>query len=265
MLAEERRGIILEVSAAKGSVSVIELARRLKVSGETIRRDINLLDEQKRLQKTHGGALSLRPIEPAFSVRTSVNPEGKRIIGKKSASLVPDGASVIIDFGTTAYFLAEALLDHRRLTVFTSSIPAANILAGRNENRVFILGGEYESGACTTFGRDTIEMLGHYAADFAFVGVRAISSEPCLLDFSREAAELRAQMLSLARTPVVLADYSKFGRAAPVRVANLDQVKYIVTDRQPDEAMLKALSSLKAELWMVGGKGKSKKSGTRTK
>lgn len=260
MLAEERRSIILDILTEKGSVSVVELARRLRVSGETIRRDISLLDQQNRLQKTHGGALSSDSMEPAFSVRMAANPEGKQFIGKKAAELVPDGASVIIDYGTTAYYLAEALLNHSRLTIFTSSIPAAMRLAGRNSNRVLILGGEYQSSEGTTLGSDALSMLGHYVADFAFIGAGAISKHPWLLDYSREAADLRGQMISLARTPVVLADCSKFGRLAPVRIANFEQVTHIITDRRPDEAMVKALSNIGAELWVADPpKGKIKK------
>lgn len=248
MLAEERRSAICAILAETGAASVTELSRRLQVSGETIRRDIGLLDKQSRLRKTYGGALSMETTEPAFALRMGANSEGKRIIGALAATLVPDGASVIIDFGTTAYMLAEALAARRRLTIFTSSIPAATRLAGQNGNRVFLLGGEFDNTEGTTLGRDATTMLGHYVADFSFVGAGAISPHPWLLDYSREAAELRAQMLALARTPVVLADHSKFNRLAPVRVANLDKAVYIVTDRLVEAETAAALSTLRAEL-----------------
>jgi DeoR family transcriptional regulator, glycerol-3-phosphate regulon repressor len=248
MLAEERRSAICAILAETGAASVTELSRRLQVSGETIRRDIGLLDKQKRLRRTYGGALSMETTEPAFALRMSANRAGKQALGERAAALVPDGASVIIDFGTTAYLLAEALATRRRLTVFTSSIPAATRLAGLNGNRVFLLGGEFDGTEGTTLGRDATAMLANYVADFSFVGAGAISPHPWLLDYSREAAELRAQMLALARTPVILADHSKFNRLAPVRVANLDKAAYIVTDRHPDAETEAALSTLRAAL-----------------
>ena len=92
MLAEQRRNVILEILAERGSVSVNELSRRLAVSNETIRRDITRLARENRLRKTHGGALSLDSVEPAFTERMAVNIEGKREIGRMAAGLVPDGA-----------------------------------------------------------------------------------------------------------------------------------------------------------------------------
>ena len=112
MLAEQRRSVILDMLAEKGAVSISDLYRKLKVSRETIRRDITRLDTENRLRKTHGGALSLDSFEPAFEERKTVNVEAKRSIGRVAAALVPDGASVIIDSGTTIQGLVEALL-HR--------------------------------------------------------------------------------------------------------------------------------------------------------
>lgn len=248
MLAERRRVLILDILAEKGSVSVTDLYRRLEVSRETVRRDINRLAAENRLQKTHGGAISIDAVEPAFAERMEVNVEGKRAIGRVAADMVSDGDSLILDYGTTTIFLARSLACHRRLTVYTNDFHIATSLAGRNDNRVFMLGGELQGTDGVTLGRDATAMLGNYYADFAFVGVGAVSSHPWLMDYSREAAELRALMLSVARTPVLLADHTKFGKMAPVRVANLELVTHIVTDRRPETAMAKALGKLQAEI-----------------
>jgi len=255
MLAEQRRDQILNILVEKGSVSVKELFRRLKVSRETIRRDITRLDAENRLRKTHGGALSVDQVEPAFAERLEVNIEGKRAIGWMAAGLVPDGASLIIDSGTTTLCVAEALGQYRGLTVYTNDIHVAGRLAGRNNNRVLLLGGELQGSEGATLGRDTTQMLANYYADFAFVGASALSTDPWLMDYSREAAETRAEMLAQARTPVLLADHTKFNRTAPVRVANLDRVSHLIIDLKPDKAMAKGLEKLSAEI-LVAGKGK---------
>jgi len=233
-------------------VSVSELFRRLKVSRETIRRDITRLAGDNRLRKTHGGALSIDQVEPAFAERMSVNIEGKRAIGRAAADLVPDGASLIVDSGTTTLCVAEALAPRRGLTVYTNDIQVAGRLAGRNNNRVLLLGGEVQGAESATLGRDTTQMLANYYADFAFVGASALSAEPWLMDYSREGAELRAEMLAQARTAVLLADHTKFNRTAPVRVANLDRVNYVITDVKPQGAMAKGLAALAAELLVAG-------------
>ena len=255
MLAEQRRDQILDILTEKGSVSVNELFRRLKVSRETIRRDITRLGAERRLRKTHGGALSIDQVEPAFTERMAVNIEGKRLIGRMAAGLVPDGASLIIDSGTTTLCLAEALGPRRGLIVYTNDVHVAGRLAGRNKNRVLLLGGELQGSEGATLGRDTTQMLANYYADFAFVGASALSADPWLMDYSREAAETRAEMLAQARTPVLLADHTKFNRTAPVRVANLDRVSHLIIDSKPDKAMAKGLAKLKAEI-LVAGKGK---------
>lgn len=252
MLAEQRRDQILSILSEKGSVSVNELYRRLKVSRETIRRDITRLATDNRLRKTHGGALSIDQVEPAFAERMSVNIDGKRAIGRVAAELVPDGASLIIDSGTTTLCVAEALAPRRGLAVYTNDIHVAGRLAGRNNNRVLLLGGEVQGVEGATMGRDATAMLANYYADFAFVGASALSSDPWLMDYSREAAELRAEMLAQARTAVLLADHTKFNRTAPVRVANLDRVSALITDKKPTGAMARGLARLKAELLVAG-------------
>jgi len=262
MLAEQRRHQILSILDEKGSVSVNELHRRLKVSRETIRRDITRLDREDRLRKTHGGALSIDQVEPAFAQRLAVNIEGKRAIGRRAADLVPDGASMIIDSGTTTLCVAEALAPRRGLTVYTNDVHVAARLAGRNNNRVLILGGELQGAEGATLGRDSTAMLANYFADFSFVGASALSADPWLMDYSREAAELRAEMLAQARTPVLLADHTKFGRTAPVRVANLQNARQIVTDRKPTGAMADGLGRLKAEILVAR---KSRKSGGKNR
>src|SRR3970282_2087906 len=117
--------------------------------------------------------------------------------------------------------VAEALAPRRGLTVYTNDIHVAGRLAGRNNNRVLLLGGEVQGGEGAILGRDATQMLANYYADFAFVGASALSTDPWLMDYSREGAELRAEMLAQARPAVLLADHTKFNRTAPVRVANL--------------------------------------------
>lgn len=257
MLAERRRALILDILDEKGSVSVTELYRRLEVSRETVRRDITRLAAEYRLQKTHGGAISVDAAEPDLSERMEVNIEGKRAIGRLAAAMVPDGASLIIDYGTTTLCLARSLAPRRRLTVYTNDVNVAAALAGRNDNRVLVLGGELRGADGATFGRDATAMLANYFADFSFVGAGAVSPHPWLMDYYREASELKAQMLSLAHTPVLLADHTKFDRIAPVRVANLELVARLVTDRRPQGDMAGALGKLPAELMVADAQSDS--------
>jgi DeoR/GlpR family transcriptional regulator of sugar metabolism len=253
MLAEQRQGLILALVAERGSMSVTDLHRRLKVSRETIRRDLALLAGRNGLRKTHGGALSVETVEPSIALRQVTNAAGKRAIGERAADLVPDGASVIISSGTTTQSVAEALSGRHGLTVLTNDLASCGKLAGRNGNRVFILGGEVtiNGGA---FGPDTAAMLSNYNADFAFIGAGAVSSTPWLMDFSREEGELHSLILNSARTTAVVADRSKFNRFAPVRIKNFEKVSYLITDARPDPEITAALASLSIELLVADDK-----------
>ena len=248
MLAEQRQSLILAMVNQRGSVSITEMQRKLKVSRETIRRDLVLLADRNALRKTHGGALSLERSEPEIALREVTNAEAKRWIGRRAAALVPDGASVILASGSTVQAVAEALLARQALTVFTNSLGVCRKLAGHNKNRVHLLGGELQATNGATVGRDTTGMLSHYFADFVFVGAGAISPTGWLMDYTREEGELHGMMLQSARSAVVVADHTKFNRFAPVRVENFDRVTHLVTDRRPDAPLAAALAAMPLEI-----------------
>lgn len=254
MLAEERQRLILSLVNTRGSISITEIKRKLRVSRETIRRDIVALDQSKRLRKTHGGAVSMEQSEPEMKVRQVMNPEGKRKIGAAAAELVPDGASVIIASGTTTQAVAEALMGHRDLTVFTNSVIICGKLMGHNGNRVHMLGGEVQPINGATLGRDTTLMLANYFADFVFIGAGAVSPAGWLMDYTREEGELHSLMLQSARTAVVVADHGKFGRFAPIRVGNFDKVTHLITDRAPDPEIMAGLEALPLDVLIADGR-----------
>jgi DeoR family glycerol-3-phosphate regulon repressor len=248
MLAERRRALILEALARHGSASVGELARRLKVSRETIRRDILRLEADNKLAKTHGGALALGAAEPAVAERMRINLDGKRAIARRAAEMTADGASVILDCGTTALCLAEILVARRRLTVLTNDLAVAARLAGRNDNRVFLLGGELAGNQSATFGREASAMLAGHFADLAFVSPAVVSDHPWLMDYTREAAALHEAMIAQARATVLLVDATKFGRTAPARVAAFERAEALITDAEPPAPMARALKSIAGKI-----------------
>ena len=248
MLAAQRQSRILAMVNQRGSLSITEMQRQLKVSRETIRRDLVVLAERNALRKAYGGALSLERGEPEIAVREVMNAAGKRAIGRLAASLVPDGASVILAGGSTVQSVADALLQRHGLTVFTNSVANCGRLAGRNKNRVYMLGGEIQAINGAALGRDAARMLEHYFADFLFVGAGAISPTGWLMDYTPEEGELHSLMLQSARSAVVVADHSKFNRYAPVRVDNFEKVTHLVTDRQPEAPVAGILAGLPLEL-----------------
>lgn len=252
MLAEQRHQYILSELGRTGALSVAELVRTLHVSRETIRRDLNGLAVRGLVVTTHGGALAVDRHEPSLSEREAAHADAKQAIGRRAAEFVPDGASVLLDSGSTTHAVALALADRHRLSVLTNDWRIAFVLARRNGNRVTLLGGELSDDEDATFGLDTIQQLVQYHVDFAFVGAGGIAPDGELTDYSRVAAEVRSRMLAAAGTPIVVADHSKFGRLTPVRINHTSVARYLVTERAPDPALSRSLSTRGIELVICG-------------
>jgi DeoR family transcriptional regulator, glycerol-3-phosphate regulon repressor len=252
MLAEQRHQYILSQVNRNGALSVSELVRELRVSRETIRRDLNTLSERGLLVTTHGGALSSGRREPDIDVREAANANAKRLIGERAAAFVPDGASVIIDSGSTTHAVARALTDRHRLTVYTNDWRIALLLGRRNENRVTLLGGELSDHEEATFGLDTVQQLDQYHADYAFVGAGGITADGWLTDYSRMVAEVRSRMLTATGCAIVVADQSKFGRVTPVRINGFERVRYVITEVAPDKSVVRAIAARGPELIVAG-------------
>jgi DeoR family glycerol-3-phosphate regulon repressor len=248
MLAEQRHQYILSELSKNGALSVAELVRALAVSRETIRRDLNALAERGLIATTHGGALSNDRREPDLDVRETVNAAAKRALGERAAQLVPDGASVIIDSGSTTQAVARALADRHRLTVYTNDWRIALLLGRRNDNKLTLFGGELSDHEDAVFGLDTVQQLSQYHADFAFVGAGGITPDAYMTDYSRLAAEVRARMIVAASVTAIVADHSKFGNVTPVRIGNFEKARYVFTERAPDKTLRRAIAARGPEL-----------------
>lgn len=248
MLAEQRQKYILDQLSATGALAISELVTELDVSRETIRRDLNALAARGLLVLTHGGALASDRTEPDTQTRAAVNAEGKRAIGVRAAELVRDGASLILDYGTTTHAVAQALHGHHNLLVYTNDLAIAQLLGRRNGNRVIVLGGELQDNEDATHGWDTIEQLSRYHTDFAFVGIGGVTPRGEICDFSRAAAELRSRMLLAADVACVVADHTKFGRNTGVTIKHFDLAAWLITDMAPEPELAAALKERGAKL-----------------
>ena len=168
----------------------------------------------------------------------------KASAGSPRPRLAPDGASLIIDSGSTTQALAQSLLEHRRLIIYTNDLNVARILSRRNGNVVHLLGGQLLDHEDATAGWDTATQVEQYHVDIAFIGVSGIADDGTLTDYERDGAELRSRMLAAAQLPVLLADHTKFGSTRPVTVGNLDKARRLVTDVAPKVGVRRRLAAL---------------------
>jgi DeoR family glycerol-3-phosphate regulon repressor len=228
--------ILRELRRAGGSCRIGFLARRLGVSDETVRRNIKSLQARELVRKVHGGVILSGDItltEPSFQTRLDENSTAKRRIGTTLAEMIPDGASLFLDTGSTTAYAAEALKNHRDLYVVTNSLHVATLLATRNNNRVFFAAGELRARDGAAFGADAIDFVKRFTLQYAVLSTAAISAEHGFMLHDIQESDLLREAVKRARTCIVLADSHKFGRRAPIIVAGQSAFDILVTESPP--------------------------------
>lgn len=231
-MSSTRRRQILDRLTTDGYVEAKELARALDVDASTIRRDLDVLERDGQIQRTHGGA---RPIlgvtaDVPYSAKRNVRLREKSAIARAAADLVEDGCTVILDSGSTTYEVAVALSRRNDLTIITNDLRIAEYIAGLHRFRLLVAGGELLGSVYTLAGDRTVEFLRDYAADWTFLGADAVDPEIGITNTNTLEIPVKRAMIAAARSTVVVVDSSKFGQRALARVAGIDEVHSVVTD-----------------------------------
>ncbi len=234
MHATHREMAILEELKLSGSCRIQDLARRLAVSEETIRRNVRKLAERGLVRKVHGGVyLPETAQEPNFTQRMNENPDAKRRIAARLARMIRNGDSLILDIGSTTAYVARALRGHHDLFIVTNSLAVAQTLATRNNNRVFMAGGELRSHDGGAFGHEAIRFVHQFSVRYAVLSAAAIDAETGFMLFDLQEAEFSREIMRAAETTIIAADATKFARQAPVRLAPPEDIDLLVTDAPP--------------------------------
>jgi DeoR/GlpR family transcriptional regulator of sugar metabolism len=234
----DRQNQILQLVERHQRISVADICTTFNVSTATARRDLDALASDGRVQRVHGGAISLiqTQTEPPILQRQREQADEKLRIGQAAAALVQDGETIFLGSGTTVLEVARALHGRKHLTVLTNSLPVVNTLAGLEDITVICLGGMLRDSELSFIGHITEQALAEVRADKVFIGTRAISLEFGLTnEYLPETMTDRA-ILKAGRDVIVLADYTKFGHTATVLLAPLERIHTLVTDdRTPPE------------------------------
>ncbi|MCF3640952.1 DeoR/GlpR family DNA-binding transcription regulator [Rhizobium sp. TRM95111] len=238
------REILEELRLAGGSSRIQFLAERLHVSEETIRRNIKTLEANGLVTKVHGGVhMSKGSIEPPLHFRMGENAEAKRIIAAKVATLIENGDALFLDIGSTTAFIAVALQKHRELFIVTNSLSVAHALATRNNNRIFFAGGELRRHDGGAFGAEAVSFVERFNVQHAILSVTAINAQSGFMIQDMQEAEMSRAVAHHAQNRIIVADSRKFGRIAPITIAEPQTYNMLVTDAEPPEdirAMLAA-------------------------
>ncbi|GAA3075065.1 DeoR/GlpR family transcriptional regulator of sugar metabolism [Streptomyces olivoverticillatus] len=245
LLAEQRRALILDEVRRRGGVRVNELTRRLNVSDMTVRRDLDALARQGVVAKVHGGAVPVAEAtthEPGFEAKSALELESKEDIARAAAKMASPGSAIALAGGTTAYALAQQLLDVPDLTVVTNSVRVAEAFhtaqrpvtasgpAVRPGAATVVLTGGVRTPSDTLVGPVADAAIRSLHFDVLFIGVHGISVEAGLSTPNLAEAETNRHFVRSARRVVVLADHTKWGTVGLSSFATLDEVDALVTD-----------------------------------
>lgn len=239
----ERQNRILQFIHRGQRISITELCDNFSVSEATARRDLETLASEGKIQRVHGGAIALdqAPPEQPILQRQNEQAQEKLRIGQAAAALIQDGETVFLGSGTTVLEAARSLRGRRNLTVITNSLPVVNALAGQEEITVICLGGMLRESELSFIGHITEQALAEVRADKVLIGTRAISLEHGLThEYLPETMTDRA-ILKAGREIVVVADHTKFGRAATVLLAPMESIHTIITDEQTPQDFIDAV------------------------
>jgi len=254
--ARERQQLIVSILGEDGRARVIDLATRLGVSSVTIRKDLLVLEEERRLVRTHGGAIAVERSRPelAFDVRERLQRDEKSRIGAFAASLVTDGESIALDASTTALYVARHLAARQpwhTLTVVTNGMRIATELAGQAGIVVLMPGGRVRFEALSVIGPLGSSIYRKVNVQKAFVGAAGFSIDSGLSDAMEEEAQIKRSMVSGAREVIAIVDSSKWGRAASATFCRTDRIDAVLTDAAAPAGMVDALRGMGIRVHLV--------------
>jgi DeoR family fructose operon transcriptional repressor len=246
--AERKQAILTELRAA-GRIDATEMAARLTVTKETVRKDLIAMERQGLLRRTHGGAVPVGTLsfEPAVATRTYYADEKTRIATAALAH-VPAAGAVLIDAGSTTARLAELFPSDRELTVYTNTLPIALALVDRPMLTVATLGGRVRPLTRAEVDDWAARSLAEINVDVAFLGANAVSVERGLTTPDPAEAAIKRLMLTSARRRILLADHSKIGNVSLVKHADLSDIDLLVTDTGIADTDLDALKAAGLEV-----------------
>lgn len=243
MITEARRKKIQELIEREGIVNLQQLVDRFNVSIYTIRRDLNALEEQGLLKKTHGGAVKVEKTRWIPSMEAGKNEafEEKKKIAHKAAEFVENGDTIML-MGSTIALLMIPLIKDKNLTIVTNSLDIAKELSLLPSIETILIGGRVKNFRGNILGSRAVNELRNYYFDKAFIPCAGINSTFGISTSTLDSADFVKTVIQCTRQNIIIADYRKIGRSTFAKVSDLTPVDLLITDDQADKDELHRLS-----------------------
>ena len=230
MLREERLQLILKMLDTNQRVSAVQLAEILNVSDDTIRRDLNELAENGLLKKVHGGAIPKSPSPYKLTDRINILHEEKIVLAQKAQQFFKDGQVILLDNGSTNMEVSRLMSPDLKATVFTTSIPIAQILCEHPNIELFMLGGRVFKDAQNTYGTEVIELLSKIRADIFLLGVCGMHHQIGITMPDWGESVVKRKMTEISAKTIALVTGDKLNTAENYVVCSYHQIDVMITD-----------------------------------
>ncbi|MCX2679263.1 DeoR/GlpR family DNA-binding transcription regulator [Galbibacter sp. EGI 63066] len=239
MLKAERHQIILNEVRIHNRVLLVDIANLLKVSVDTIRRDVTELHKEKKLKKVHGGAISLGFNNYSIKKDEIYSLEKKSKIAEKGITLFKNGQVILLSGGTTNMELARMLPPNLKITCFTPSLPVANQLLTKTNIDIIFIGGLISKDSKITIGGGAISMLSDIKVDLCFLGTNSIDVHNGLTEFDWEIVQLKKAMIRSAKQVVAPVISEKLNTSQRYKICDMEDVDILITELHPGDGELK--------------------------
>lgn len=227
--SQERQDQIYQEIVANGSIRVTDLSEKFNVSMETIRKDLNRMDEQGLITKTHGGAILTDYTEVSVDRKVTEHAADKQMIAQKALSYVQDNSIIFLDPGSTTLALAKLLPLKKNLIVVTNSLLIAQVISESKHDLIF-LGGKMFKKAKATTGVFTNSHIDAIHIQTAFMGCDGFLHTHGPTTFGFEEMEVKQHVIQNADQKILLCDKSKFHRSGTYTFATFDKFDYLITN-----------------------------------
>lgn len=236
MLAPERRTRIMDLVIRNKSVLVKELSVLFDVTGETIRKDLDVLEKEGKLIKTYGGAYIPDGVrnEIDVSIREYIFNDSKLAIGQTCANLVREGDTVYLDDSTTCLSIAGCLSAMSGVMVITNSLKAAQVFTSSRTSTLLLAGGKLDVCNQSFIGEETREVFERHYADICFTSCRGMEQEVGFTDGNDKSGELRRIMLKHARRRYLVVDHTKLDRVYFYHIGDFELLTGVIIDQMDD-------------------------------
>ncbi len=251
MFALERQKKILEILEREGSVSVNKLSSAFDVTEETVRRDLEKLEKQDCLKRTHGGAVPVTDSsthEASLEKRKLINVEAKQAMAKVAVRFVSEGDTIFLDASTTTFFMAKEIKQMKNITVITNSLRVVNELCGIEGIKVISVGGvvSHNQSFVGSLAERSIEE--NFFASKMFFSSKGITAEGGVLESNEGECGIKKKMMKNAGRKYYLCDRSKMGGIGFVKLAAFDEIDCVITDTAPEGALKQKFNEFEIEI-----------------